>query len=83
MTIAQDTYLTTKQAAEALNVSCSLLEKLRVSGDGPPYYKIGPRRVLYARKDLDDWISARRRQSTSESGDPSPRPDTAKGGQVQ
>ena len=32
------TYVTTEQAAAHLGLSKSWLEKLRLSGDGPPYY---------------------------------------------
>jgi hypothetical protein len=42
------------------------LAKLRVSGGGPTYYKVGGKIVVYDRADLDEWLSARRRTSTSE-----------------
>ncbi len=65
----QDTYLGTAQVAEYLNLSKSWIEKLRISGFGPPYYKVGPRRVLYKRADIDQWIAERRISSTSEQAD--------------
>jgi len=41
--------------------------KIRVSGDSPPFYKVG-RQVLYDRADLDAWLAERRRRSTSDPG---------------
>ncbi|MHA7828924.1 MAG: helix-turn-helix transcriptional regulator [Roseovarius sp.] len=62
----QDAYLSCEQVAEFTGLSRSFFEKLRVRGDGPPYCKISPRRVLYARKDVIAWIEGHRVQSTSE-----------------
>jgi hypothetical protein len=48
-------------------VTKSTLEKWRLFGnDGPPYIKLGPRRVVYERQALDEWATNRRRQPTSE-----------------
>ena len=59
-------YCTTERAAEILGVSTSWLEKLRVRGDGPPYFKVSPRRVLYGIGDLTAWMEEHRVRSTSE-----------------
>lgn len=53
-------------AAEYLGLSVSTLAKMRVRGDGPTYAKAGARIVLYDRDDLDRWLNARKRRSTSE-----------------
>lgn len=53
------------QAAQLTNVSKSYLDKLRVTGGGPAFYKIG-RRVGYRVRDLEEWLDARRQFSTSE-----------------
>lgn len=53
-------------SAEYLRLSRSTLQKMRVVGGGPAYVKLG-RRVRYPIKDLDSWLMARRRNSTSES----------------
>jgi excisionase family DNA binding protein len=59
--------LTTDQAAARLALGRSTLEKWRCSGTGPKFIRLGARRVGYDRADLDDWIAARpRRTSTSE-----------------
>jgi len=58
-------YLDVDQAAEYLRISASNLNKRRVAGTGPRYSKLG-RRVIYLRTDLDAWILANLRGSTSE-----------------
>lgn len=40
------------------------LAKLRLTGDGPRFLKIG-KSVLYLRADLDTWLASRARTSTS------------------
>jgi excisionase family DNA binding protein len=67
VTSTTDTWLTRKQAAAYLKLGESTLAKLFVSGDGPPAIKVG-RSVRYASDDLDAWMCARRRRSTSDVG---------------
>ena len=55
------------QAAEYLGISASTLSKRRVFGGGPKYLKLG-RRVVYDVRDLDAWLEAHRRASTSDQG---------------
>lgn len=55
----------TKAAAERLGLAVSTLEKLRVSGGGPVFCKLG-RRVVYRASDLDAWVASHRVRSTSE-----------------
>jgi predicted DNA-binding transcriptional regulator AlpA len=52
------------QAARRLGVSASWLNKMRITGGGPPYLKLG-RRVVYETADLDRWVATRRRRNTS------------------
>jgi excisionase family DNA binding protein len=59
--------LGTEAAAEYLGLAVQTLAKMRVSGESPPFYKLG-RQVLYDRAELDDWVVARKRRSTSDSG---------------
>ena len=61
--------LTTTEAAAYVGLSHRTLERYRVTGQGPPYLKVG-RRVLYRRADLDAWLENKVRRSTS---DPGPR----------
>jgi predicted DNA-binding transcriptional regulator AlpA len=60
--------LRTPQAAEYVGLSTSTLEKFRLTGNGPVYQKAGPKIVVYRIEDLDAWLSARRRISTSDTG---------------
>ncbi len=55
------------EAAHFLGISRRTLEKWAVTGDGPPFYKLGGR-VLYDQSDLEDWIASKRRLSTSDPG---------------
>ena len=57
--------LRTTEAASYMGVSESYLNKLRVYGGGPQFLKMG-KRVSYDKSDLDVWMTARKRHSTSE-----------------
>jgi excisionase family DNA binding protein len=57
--------LTVAEAATYLSLSASTLNKLRVSGGGPRYVKLGGK-ILYDVRDLDQWIEDHKRASTSE-----------------
>lgn len=56
--------LRTPGAAKYSGISQSTLEKLRLTGGGPPYMKVG-KVVLYDPSDLDTWLASHRRRSTS------------------
>jgi predicted DNA-binding transcriptional regulator AlpA len=56
--------LRTESAALYTGISTSTLNKMRLTGDGPEYIKLG-RTVVYDAKSLDDWLDANRRKSTS------------------
>ena len=60
-------YLNTRKAAEWLGLSPRTLDRYRVTGDGPPFFRFG-NRVRYALADLEVWASRRRRMSTSDPG---------------
>jgi predicted DNA-binding transcriptional regulator AlpA len=57
--------LRTPAAADYTGYSESTLEKKRLSGDGPPFIKLG-RSVVYDTRDLDAWLAERRLNSTSQ-----------------
>ena len=61
------TYMNPKQAAGYLGLSTSQLAKWRVYGGGPAYSK-ACRSVRYTRDELDAWMAARVRRSTSDKG---------------
>jgi predicted DNA-binding transcriptional regulator AlpA len=62
---ASEVLLTPKQAAKLFNLSTSWLAKQRHKGGGPPYVKLGGA-VRYRLADLQLWMKARLRLSTSE-----------------
>jgi len=53
------------QAATYLSLSVQRLARFRLDGGGPTYSTAG-RSILYLKTDLDDWLHANRRRSTSE-----------------
>jgi predicted DNA-binding transcriptional regulator AlpA len=57
--------LSAPEASQYLGISTSTLSKYRVFGGGPVFFKLG-RRVVYSKYDLDEWVEARRRLSTSD-----------------
>ena len=59
--------LNASQAARRLGLSPSTLAKMRLSGNGPVFCKLG-RRVVYRAADLDAYLEASRRHSTSDEG---------------
>ena len=62
---SDDPLYDTPEAADYCNSGQSTLEKLRLTGGGPIFIKLG-RRVVYRKSDLDDWLNSRRRRSTSD-----------------
>jgi hypothetical protein len=55
------------EAAEFLRLATGTLQNKRVSGDGPPFLKLGAK-VVYKRDDLLAWAEGLRRTSTSDTG---------------
>jgi predicted DNA-binding transcriptional regulator AlpA len=58
-------FLSEVQVADLLCQSVRTIQKWRVSGLGPPFYKFG-RSVRYNRSDLVDWIETRRKAHTTQ-----------------
>ncbi len=61
----QDQYLDGKRAGDLLGIAAHTLAKLRLSGGGPAYSKLGVS-VRYRVGDLLDWAQSKRVASTSE-----------------
>jgi predicted DNA-binding transcriptional regulator AlpA len=51
-------FLTQSEAAELLRLKPRTLEVYRRHGKGPAYRKLGPRRVLYSRTELIEWVDS-------------------------
>ena len=62
-----DEAVPTAEASTITDTPPATLETMRNRGGGPPFIKRG-KRVSYIRRDLFDWLRARRRTSTSDSG---------------
>lgn len=60
--------LSRPEAARYLGISARTLEGWAVRGGGPRMLKLGSR-VVYRRRDLDSWLAARERASTSDRGE--------------
>ena len=52
-------------AASYLGIAKQTLARWRCEGGGPAFLKLGAR-IRYERADLDFWLDARRRRSTSD-----------------
>lgn len=69
MTINADSppvYLTPSDVEREFGFSRGHLAQMRFHGVGPRYRKPTPRKVLYTRADLIEWIEASARQGTAE-----------------
>lgn len=61
----QTDVLKTPEAAGYVRLGVPTLERLRLTGDGPPFIKAG-KSVRYRKADLDAWLESRLVRSTSE-----------------
>ena len=68
--IIPTTVLRPPEASLHAGLAPQTLAKLRLSGSGPPYVKIGLRAVGYRLSDLDEWLAKQVRSSTSDPGKP-------------
>lgn len=59
--------LDTPAAAKFVGLSYSTLTKLRLTGGGPRFLKLG-RSVRYRTTDLAEWLADKARMSTSDNG---------------
>jgi Helix-turn-helix domain len=60
-------HLSVREAARYTGLSVAFLNRLRSTGGGSRFFKIGAR-VVYSIADLDDWLERHRRTSTSDKG---------------
>ena len=59
-------YLDTRRAADLLGLSPRTLDRYRVTGEGPEFFRFG-NRIRYLKSDVLDWARVRRLRSTSDS----------------
>jgi predicted DNA-binding transcriptional regulator AlpA len=61
-------FLRPHQVEAIYGLSRKFLAHARGRGDGPPFCKASGKLVLYAVDDIERWLAARRRKSTSDPG---------------
>jgi predicted DNA-binding transcriptional regulator AlpA len=54
-----DTYLVEREFAARYHVPRRTAQRWRVTGDGPPFVRLGPRRIAYRLQDCEDWARSR------------------------
>lgn len=64
----QPRILRTPDAAAFCGLASSTFEKLRISGNGPRFVRLGSRAVGYVISDLEEWLAHQSRSSTSDDG---------------
>jgi excisionase family DNA binding protein len=62
--VSSEVLLTVEDAAARLKISKHTLNRWRMTGEGPPFIKYGPRLVRYREGALEAWADARTRGST-------------------
>tara|TARA_B100001121_G_C18423097_1_gene495625 strand:+ start:175 stop:363 length:189 start_codon:yes stop_codon:yes gene_type:complete len=53
-------FFTIQEVSEFLGISTSTINRLVKKGDFPQKVKISPRRIVFMKKEIDDWIDAKR-----------------------
>jgi predicted DNA-binding transcriptional regulator AlpA len=61
-------FLRPHQVEAIYGLSKKFLAHARMRGDGPQFCKASGKLVLYAVDDIERWLAARRRKSTSDPG---------------
>ena len=49
-------FLTIKEVSKLLGISVSTINRLIKNGDFPPKIKISPRRIVFMKKQIEEWI---------------------------
>ena len=52
-------FLTEKEFSERYRTPARSLQRWRANGDGPPFVRIGPRRIAYRTADAEAWLQSR------------------------
>jgi len=58
--------LTSKQVAAILHTSEAGLAQMRYRGNGPKFVKAGPRKVIYTRQSVEDFLAENTIQRTDD-----------------
>jgi predicted DNA-binding transcriptional regulator AlpA len=54
-----DTYLSEQEFAARYHLGRRTVQRWRRTGDGPPWVRLGQRRVLYRLSDCEEWAAIR------------------------
>ena len=52
--------LTIKEVSEMLGISVSTINRLIKNGDFPPKIKISQRRIVFMKREIDEWINSKK-----------------------
>ena len=53
-------FLTIKEVSKLIGLSVSTINRLIKKGDFPPKFKISQRRIVFMKKEIEEWINSRR-----------------------
>jgi excisionase family DNA binding protein len=53
-------FLTPQQLADLIGVHREVVYRWQANGNGPPFHRISRARILYDRRDVDEWLASRR-----------------------
>jgi predicted DNA-binding transcriptional regulator AlpA len=52
-------YLSEREFSARFGIPPRTLQRWRLTGDGPPYVRLGPRRIAYREADAEAWAASR------------------------
>jgi predicted DNA-binding transcriptional regulator AlpA len=52
-------FLTEREFSERFKIPARTAQRWRSTGDGPPFVRLGPRRVAYRMSDVERWAESR------------------------
>ena len=53
-------FLTMKEVSDLLGISISTINRLIKKGEFPPKVKLSPRRMVFMKKEIDEWIKSKK-----------------------
>jgi len=53
-----DVYLTEAEFSERYHIARRTAQRWRITGDGPPFVRVGVRKVVYRQSDCEAWAAA-------------------------
>ncbi len=53
-------FLSIKEVSELLGISVSTINRLIKRGDFPPKIKISPKRMIFMKREVDEWIKSKK-----------------------